>query len=48
MLPPIISIVSKKRSGKTTLIEKLIPELRAKGYRVGTVKHDSHGFDMDH
>lgn len=48
MAPPIISIVSKKRSGKTTLIEKLIPELRAKGYRVGTVKHDTHGFDMDH
>ncbi|MGD9248524.1 MAG: molybdopterin-guanine dinucleotide biosynthesis protein B [Desulfobacteraceae bacterium] len=48
MAPPIISIVSKKRSGKTTLIEKLIPELRAKGYRVGTVKHDTHGFDIDH
>ena len=48
MAPPIVSIVSKKRSGKTTLIEKLIPALRAKGYRVGTVKHDTHGFDIDH
>ena len=48
MAPPIVSIVSKKRSGKTTLLEKLIPELSARGYRVGTVKHDIHGFDIDH
>lgn len=48
MAPPVISIVSKKRSGKTTLIEKLIPALRAKGYRIGTIKHDTHGFDIDH
>jgi molybdopterin-guanine dinucleotide biosynthesis adapter protein len=48
MAPPIISIVSKKRSGKTTLLEKLIPELSARGYQVGTVKHDIHGFDIDH
>ena len=48
MTPAVISIVSKKRSGKTTLIEKLIQELKRKGYRVGTVKHDTHGFDIDH
>lgn len=48
MTPPVISIVSKKRSGKTTLLEKLIPELKRRGYRVGTVKHDIHGFDIDH
>lgn len=48
MKPPVISIVSKKRSGKTTLLEKLIPELKRRGYRVGTVKHDTHGFDIDH
>lgn len=48
MSPPVVSIVSKKRSGKTTLLEKLIPELGARGYRVGTVKHDTHGFDIDH
>jgi molybdopterin-guanine dinucleotide biosynthesis adapter protein len=48
MAPPIISIVSKKNSGKTTLLEKLIPELNTRGYRVGTVKHDIHGFDIDH
>lgn len=48
MPPPVISIVSKKNSGKTTLLEKLIPELDRRGYRVGTVKHDTHGFDIDH
>jgi len=48
MLVPIISIVSKKNCGKTTLLEKLIPVLKQRGYRVGTIKHDIHGFDIDH
>jgi molybdopterin-guanine dinucleotide biosynthesis protein B len=43
----IISVVGKSKSGKTTLIEKLIPELKRRGYRIGTVKHASHDFDMD-
>jgi len=48
-LPPaIVAIVGKSDSGKTTLIEKLIPELLGIGLRVGTVKHRSHGFDIDH
>jgi len=45
---PIISIVSKKNCGKTTLLEKLIPELKRRGYRVGILKHDIHGFEIDH
>jgi molybdopterin-guanine dinucleotide biosynthesis protein B len=44
---PIISIVGKSDSGKTTLIEKLLPELTRRGYRVATVKHDMHGFEVD-
>jgi molybdopterin-guanine dinucleotide biosynthesis protein B len=48
MGPPVVSFVSKKNSGKTTFLEKLIAELRGRGYRVGTVKHDGHGFDIDH
>ena len=44
---PIICIVGASNSGKTTFLEKLIPELRRRGYRVGTVKHDVHGFEMD-
>ena len=44
---PIISIVGKSDSGKTTLIEKLVPELTRRGYRIATVKHDVHGFEVD-
>jgi len=44
---PIISIVGRTDSGKTTFIEKLIPALRARGYRVATLKHDIHGFEVD-
>lgn len=47
-MPPVISIVGKSESGKTTLIEKLIPALKRRGYRVGIVKHAHHGFDIDH
>jgi molybdopterin-guanine dinucleotide biosynthesis protein B len=46
-MPQIISVVGNSKSGKTTLIEKLIPELKNRGYRIGTIKHTSHGFDMD-
>lgn len=42
-----ISIIGKSESGKTTLIEKLIPEMKRRGYRVGSIKHTAHGFDMD-
>jgi len=44
---PIVSIVGKSDSGKTTLIEKIVPELTRRGYRVTTVKHDLHGFEID-
>jgi molybdopterin-guanine dinucleotide biosynthesis protein B len=37
--PKILLIVGSKKVGKTTLIERLIPELSRRGYRVGTVKH---------
>ena len=45
---PIVSIVGKSGSGKTTLIEKLIVELTRRRFRVATVKHNRHGFDIDH
>ena len=41
-MPPIISIVGRSKSGKTTLIEKLIAELKMRGYRIATIKH-THG-----
>jgi molybdopterin-guanine dinucleotide biosynthesis protein B len=46
--PAMVSIVGKSGSGKTTLLEKLIPELRGMGLKVGTIKHDVHGFEIDH
>ena len=39
---PIISIVGKSKTGKTTLIEGLIKELKSRGYRVATAKHTFH------
>ncbi len=47
-MTPIISIVGKSDAGKTTLIEKLIVELKRRGYRVATIKHDAHQFEIDH
>ena len=47
-IPEIVAIVGKSGSGKTTLLEKLIPALREMGLRVGTIKHDVHGFEIDH
>ncbi|MGC7870324.1 molybdopterin-guanine dinucleotide biosynthesis protein B [Desulfosporosinus sp. SYSU MS00001] len=45
---PVISIVgSGSNSGKTTLLEKIIHEAKQRGWRVGTLKHDVHGFDLD-
>lgn len=46
-MPPVLAIVGQSRSGKTTLIEKLIPELKRRGFRVGVVKHTHHQVDFD-
>lgn len=44
---PVVSVVGTSDSGKTTLIEKLLREIKNRGYRVATIKHDVHGFDID-
>lgn len=45
---PVISIVGgKSNSGKTTLLEKIIREAKRRGWKVATLKHDVHGFQMD-
>ena len=44
---PVVSVVGKSDSGKTTLVERLIRALVARGWRVGTVKHHVHDFDID-
>jgi molybdopterin-guanine dinucleotide biosynthesis protein B len=43
----IISIVGKSSAGKTTLLEKLIVELKQRGYKVAIVKHSHHKDDID-
>jgi molybdopterin-guanine dinucleotide biosynthesis adapter protein len=48
MIIPIVSIVGKSNSGKTTLLEKIIAELVGRGYRIATIKHNVHGFNIDH
>ncbi|MBF0101054.1 MAG: molybdopterin-guanine dinucleotide biosynthesis protein B [Desulfobacterales bacterium] len=44
----VISIVGRSNSGKTTLIENLIPEFKKRGYHVAAIKHASHGFTLDY
>ncbi len=44
---PVISFVGRSNCGKTTYLVKLIAEMKRRGYKVATVKHDVHGFDMD-
>jgi molybdopterin-guanine dinucleotide biosynthesis protein MobB len=47
-LPPIVSVMGKKNSGKTTLVVALAAELKRRGLRVGSMKHGHHEFEIDH
>ena len=44
---PVVSIVGKSGVGKTTVLERIIREIKRRGYKLGTVKHDTHGFEID-
>jgi molybdopterin-guanine dinucleotide biosynthesis protein B len=44
---PLVSIVGKSDSGKTTLVEGVVRELVARGRRVATCKHHIHEVDID-
>jgi len=46
-MPPVILFVGTGKVGKTTFIEKLIPELVKRGYRVATIKHTVHKTSFD-
>jgi molybdopterin-guanine dinucleotide biosynthesis protein B/molybdopterin-guanine dinucleotide biosynthesis protein len=48
MIARAVSFVAKSGTGKTTLLEKVIAELKGRGYRVGVIKHDAHRFEIDH
>ena len=43
----VIGFVGSSGVGKTTLLEREIPQLEARGLSVGAVKHASHGFEAD-
>ncbi len=44
---PVFSVVGRSNTGKTTLLEKIIPMLRSTGLRIGTVKHHAGDFEID-
>jgi molybdopterin-guanine dinucleotide biosynthesis protein MobB len=44
----VISVVGRSNSGKTTLLEKLIVELKKRGHTVAAVKHSRSDFQLDH
>ncbi|MHC1698733.1 MAG: molybdopterin-guanine dinucleotide biosynthesis protein B [Geobacteraceae bacterium] len=44
---PMVVLAGTSGTGKTTFLEKLIRELKKRKLRVGTIKHDVHGFEMD-
>ncbi|MEM9784517.1 MAG: molybdopterin-guanine dinucleotide biosynthesis protein B [Pseudomonadota bacterium] len=43
----VYGVVGWKNAGKTTLVERLVAEITARGYAVSTVKHTHHGVDVD-
>jgi molybdopterin-guanine dinucleotide biosynthesis adapter protein len=44
----VIGVCGFKNSGKTTLVEKLVRHLTRFGFKISTVKHAHHDFDIDH
>ncbi len=44
---PLLGFAAFSGTGKTTLLCKLIPELKARGLKIAVVKHAHHNFDVD-
>ena len=44
---PLLAIVGWSGTGKTTLLQQVIPILNGKGIRAGLIKHTHHEVDMD-
>ena len=44
---PVLTFVGLSGTGKTTFLEKLIPELKGRGLRLAVLKHDAHQFEVD-
>ena len=48
MIPVFSIVANSSKVGKTTVLCDIIKELKSRGYRVCTIKHDVHGFEIDH
>lgn len=48
MTQKLFGITGWKNSGKTTLTERLVQTFTKRGYRISTIKHAHHNFDIDH
>ncbi|GAB6040631.1 molybdopterin-guanine dinucleotide biosynthesis protein MobB [Endothiovibrio diazotrophicus] len=46
--PPLLGFAAYSGTGKTTLLEQLIPRLKASGLRIGLIKQTHHDFEIDH
>ncbi len=46
--PVILAICGSKNSGKTTLIESLVPALKQEGLSVAAILHSDHELNVDH
>jgi molybdopterin-guanine dinucleotide biosynthesis protein B len=44
---PLVSFVGRSNTGKTTVIERLIPILIERGLKVAIIKHHPHDFEID-
>ncbi len=44
---PLLAIVAWSGTGKTTLLQQVIPLLKARGIRSGLIKHTHHQMDID-
>ncbi len=45
--PPVVSLVGRSGVGKTVFLERLIAELKSRGFKIGTIKHHPHEFEID-
>ncbi len=44
---PLLGVAAWSGTGKTTLLEQLLPKLRERGLKVAVIKHAHHAFDVD-
>jgi molybdopterin-guanine dinucleotide biosynthesis protein B len=48
IMVPVVSFAGTSGSGKTTLTEQVVSILVRRGFKISVIKHDAHGFEIDH